>query len=129
MRCLSNEPAQDLRARAPLKYFNEDRFVLRARLNSLAYLIVLLGGDAGLRCGEMMAPEWRDVDLRKRQMCVQRSEWKGHVTVPKGGRLRYVPMTIRLAAALRDHRHLRSARVLCGRGRSIAVRGCGETSR
>ena len=52
---------------------------------------------------------------RKRQLCVQRSEWKGHVTVPKGGRLRYVPMTVRLAAALRDHRHLRAARVLCQR--------------
>jgi site-specific recombinase XerD len=44
---------------------------------------------------------------------VQRSDWKGHVTVPKGGRLRRVPMTERLATALRNHRHLRSARVLC----------------
>lgn len=79
-----------------------------------ACLIVLLGGDAGLRCGEMMALEWTDVDLSKRQLCVQRSDWKGHVTVPKGGRLRYVPLTIRLAAALRDHRHLRGKRVLCG---------------
>lgn len=76
-------------------------------------LIVLLGGEAGLRCGEMMALEWRDVDLAKRQICVERSEWKGHVTAPKGGRLRYVPMTARLATALRDGRHLRSARVLC----------------
>ena len=54
----------------------------------------------------MMALEWRDVDLGKRQICVQRSDWKGHVTAPKGGRLRYVPMTVRLAAALREHRHL-----------------------
>ncbi len=77
-----------------------------------AYLIVLLGGEAGLRCGEMMALEWSDVDLGKRQLCVQRSEWKGHVTVPKGGRLRYVPLTVRLAAALREHRHPRGARVL-----------------
>jgi integrase len=76
-------------------------------------MIVLLGGEAGLRCGEMMALEWRDLDLSKRQICVARSEWKGHVTTPKGGRLRYVPMTARLATALRDGRHLRSARVLC----------------
>src|SRR5256885_8361624 len=78
-----------------------------------AHLIVLLGGDAGLRCGEMMALEWRDVDLNKRQLCVERSDWKGHVTVPKGGRLRYVPLTGRLASALRAYRHLRGARVLC----------------
>jgi integrase len=77
-----------------------------------AELIVLLGGEAGLRCGEMMALEWSDVDLLKRQLCVARSEWKGHVTVPKGGRLRHVPMTARLTAALRKHRHLKSRRVL-----------------
>ncbi|HVC21538.1 MAG TPA: tyrosine-type recombinase/integrase [Vicinamibacterales bacterium] len=83
------------------------------RLDRNTHLIVLMGGDAGLRCGEMMALEWRDVDLHKRQLCVQRSDWKGHVTVPKGGRLRHVPLTIRLATALRDYRHLRSDRVLC----------------
>jgi integrase len=68
---------------------------------------VLLGDDAGLRCGEM-ALQWKDVDLHKRQLCVQRSDRKGHVTVPKGGRRRYVPLTIRLMQALRGHRHLRS---------------------
>jgi len=82
-------------------------------MDRTAHLIVLLGGDAGLRCGEMMALEWREIDLPKRQLCVQRSDWKGHVTIPKGGRLRYVPLTVRLATALREHRHLRADRVLC----------------
>ena len=94
-----------------------ERLVSAAReLDPRAEMIVLLGGDAGLRCGEIAALEWGDVDLRKRQLCVQRSEWKGHVTIPKGGRLRYVPMTIRLASVLREHRHLRSQRVLCQDG-------------
>ncbi len=78
-----------------------------------ATLIVLLGGEAGLRCGEMIALEWVDVDLATRQLCVQRSNWNGHVTAPKGGRLRYIPLTVRLAKALRDHRQLRSPLVLC----------------
>src|SRR6476646_69960 len=52
----------------------------------------------------------------RKQLCVQRSEWRDHVTVPKGGRLRYVPMTVRLAATLREHRHLRSPRVICQNG-------------
>ena len=43
------------------------------------HLIVLLGGDAGLRCGDMLALEWSDVDLTKRQLCVRRSDWEGHV--------------------------------------------------
>ena len=84
-------------------------------------LVVLLGGEAGLRCGEIAALEWGDVDLPKRQLCVQRSEWKGHVTATKGGRLRYVPMTARLAEALRSIRHLRGRRVLCDQD------GCGWT--
>ena len=50
-----------------------------------AHLTVLLGGEAGLRCGEMKALEWLDVDLNKRQLCVQRSDWEGHITAPKGG--------------------------------------------
>ena len=80
-------------------------------LNS--YLIVLLGGEAGLRCGEILALAWTDVDLNTRQLCIQRSDWDGHITAPKGGRLRYVPLTVRLEAALRGHRHLLSDRVLC----------------
>jgi integrase len=85
-----------------------------------AYVLVLLGGEAGLRCGEMMALEWPGVDLGKRQLRIHQSEWKGHVTSTKGGQLRYVPMTRRLAAALRDHRHLRGPRVLVDGGRSLS---------
>ena len=68
---------------------------------------------AGMRCGEMIALEWADVDLGNRQLCIRRSDWNGQVTTPKGGRLRHVPLTRRLTAALSEHRHLRSARVLC----------------
>jgi integrase len=82
-------------------------------IDPVARLIVLLGGEAGLRCGEMIALEWTDVDLSKRQLCVRRSDWNGQVTVPKGGRFRYVPLTHRLGEALRNHRHLRGPRVLC----------------
>jgi integrase len=85
----------------------------------LAHLVVLLGGEAGLRCGEMMALEWTDVDFAKRQLRVARSEWKGHVTMPKGGRLRCVPMTRRLTEALREARHLRGSRVLCDAGKPL----------
>ncbi|MGH9387318.1 MAG: tyrosine-type recombinase/integrase [Vicinamibacterales bacterium] len=90
-----------------------ERLVEASRRDQQSHLVALLGGEAGLRCGEMMALEWNDVDLNKRQLCVARSEWKGHVTAPKGGHLRYVPLTKRLAEALRLARHLRGQRVLC----------------
>ena len=90
-----------------------ERLVVAARaMDARAYLLVLMAGEAGLRLGEMVALEWSDIDFVKRQVCVQRSAWKGHVASPKGGRLRYIPLTIRLAAALRDHRHLRGPLVL-----------------
>ncbi len=41
-----------------------------------------------------------DVDLGRRQLTVARSEWKGHVTTPKGGKTRYVSLTGRLADVL-----------------------------
>jgi integrase len=90
-----------------------ERLVEAARTESKTYLAVLLGGEAGLRCGEMVALEWRDIDFAKGKVCVERSAWKGQVGSTKGGRLRYVPLTKRLTDALRDSRHLRGARVLC----------------
>jgi integrase len=48
-----------------------------------AYVMVLLVGDAGLRLGEIISLEWRDIDLAARRLTVQRSDWLGHVTVPK----------------------------------------------
>jgi integrase len=97
-----------------------ERFVAAAKATDpRAYLLVLLSGEAGLRSGEMVALEWRDMDLSKRQIFVQRSAWQGQVAAPKGGRLRYVPMTTRLTAALRDARHLRRrARAVSGERRT-----------
>ena len=44
-----------------------ERLVTAAQaVDANTYLIVLLGGEAGLRCGEMMALEWSDVDLPAR---------------------------------------------------------------
>ena len=90
-----------------------ERLVAAAKaIDIRSHLLVLLSGEAGLRSGEMVALEWTDLDLTKRLICVQRNVWEGHVDSTKGGRLRYVPMTARLAAALRDARHLRGPRVL-----------------
>ena len=77
------------------------------------YVIALLGGEGGLRVGEIVALEWADIDLERRQISVRHSDWRGQLTSPKNGRGRFVAMTERVATALRKHRHLRSSRVLC----------------
>lgn len=84
-----------------------------ARLDSGVLVAVLLGGDAGLRAGEMRALEWTDIDFKARKLFVARSEWRGQIGTTKGDRMRMVPMTTRLTEALRKHRHLKSDRVLC----------------
>ena len=98
----------------PFYGFDEyERLVAAAKaIDIRTYLLVLLSGEAGLRSGEMVALEWADLDLTKRLICIQRSAWEGQVDSTKGGRIRYVPMTVRLGAALRDGRHLRGPRVL-----------------
>lgn len=82
------------------------------KVDARALLAVLLGGDAGLRLGEILGVEWPDVDLKRGLLKVQRAVYGAHVTLPKGGRPRVVPMTERLQRALADHRHLRGERVL-----------------
>ena len=83
--------------------------------------LVLLGGEAGLRIGEIMALEMTDVDFRRGHINVQRAVWRGVVDRPKGGRSRRVPLTKRVAAALQKIRHLRGALVLYRDGDDGAV--------
>jgi site-specific recombinase XerD len=92
------------------------------------YLIVLLGGEGGLRVGEIVALEWVDIDHERRQMSIRHSDWRGQLTTPKNGRGRVVAMTERVATALRKHRHLRHARVLC-KGDGEPITGQGAWSR
>ncbi|MGE3277630.1 MAG: tyrosine-type recombinase/integrase [Vicinamibacterales bacterium] len=103
-----------------------DRLLEAAQtIDARSYLIALLGGEAGLRAGEIVALEWADIDLDRRQIIVRHSDWNGEQTAPKNGRIRYVGMTERLATALRKHRHLRHRRVLCkDDGTPLTRQGC-----
>jgi site-specific recombinase XerC len=67
------------------------------------------------------------VNLKKRQIRVERNEWLGHVTSTKGNRVRYVPMTMHLAIALQRYRHPRG---LCAlpRERPNTCRACADRS-
>jgi integrase len=84
-----------------------DRLVSAARdVDWRAEIVVLLGGEAGLRSGEMRALRQVDIDRDRRQLTVCRSEWRGQIGSPKGGRKRVIPMTLRLGETLAKHRHL-----------------------
>ena len=82
------------------------------KIDARTLVAILLGGDAGLRRGEIVALRQTDVDLRRRQLRIELSDWRGILDTPKGGRGRIIPMTDALASALTKNRHLRGERVL-----------------
>ncbi len=66
-------------------------------------LILMLGGFAGLRLGEIAAARRRDVNFQRGRggaLHVRQSIWQGHVSTPKGRRSRVVPLHARLRAVL-----------------------------
>ena len=67
-----------------------------------ALALVLLGGDAGLRIGEIVALDWKRVDFAANKVHVEVSDWRGHLGPPTSGKPRSVPMTPRLREALLD---------------------------
>lgn len=85
-------------------------------------MAVLLGGEAGLRLGEILGLEWPDVDLHGGFVKVQQAiPLDGTVTTPKGDKPRVVPTTARLRDALASSRHPRGERVLTDEdGRGLA---------
>jgi integrase len=84
-----------------------------ARIDTRTLVLVLLGGDAGLRRGEMIGLRWCDVDFKRRQLIIRQAVYAGTVDTPKSGHGRIVDMTVALTDALTRHRHLRNERVLC----------------
>ena len=74
------------------------------RLGEQYELIVLLGGCAGLRCGEIRALRWSSIDFARGFLTVERAYSLDEVLVPKGDKIRRVPMPKRLQAALQAAR-------------------------
>ena len=64
-------------------------------------LAVLLGGDAGLRGGEIAGLRLVHCDVERGVLHIVENDWRGHVGLPKGNRPRQVVMTSRLRALLR----------------------------
>lgn len=118
----------------PLDFDDYARLAASAsKVGAREHVLVRLGGDAGLRRGELMALRWTDCDFRRRQLRVEQAAWVRSakdakalgveqvvIKQPKGGRGRVVPMTTALYEALQAHRHLRGPYVLSLEDGSLA---------
>lgn len=87
-----------------------------ATLDPRIYVAVLLGGDGGLRRGEIIGLNLTDIDFKNGRFTPHRSVyWKKSVKyedVVKGELAKPVPCTPRLLEAFKAVRHLRGERVL-----------------
>ncbi len=62
--------------------------------------IFLTAAFTGLRMGELLALRWRDVDFAGSAVRVRVSYYAGHLTTPKSGKVRAVPLAPDVASAL-----------------------------
>ncbi|MCA9715548.1 MAG: tyrosine-type recombinase/integrase [Myxococcales bacterium] len=97
--------------------FTDYARLLEVAEDPVTRVIVLLGGDAGMRCGELLALRWRNVHLDRNRIHVCENDVRGHVGPPKGGRDRWLPMTKQLRGELES---------LERRGERVLWRGDGE---
>ncbi len=58
--------------------------------------------STGIRCGELLGLQWRDVDFERRKIQVRRAWVKGAMTSPKSGRGRSIAMTPGVGSLLLD---------------------------
>lgn len=71
------------------------------------HLLVLLGGLAGLRLGELLALSWKDLDLKAGYLMVRKQETEAkEVTAPKSKKSRRVKLRVQLQEALEAAKHL-----------------------
>lgn len=63
--------------------------------------LLLVALRTGLRLGELLALEWRDVDLAGRSVRVRRNKTRGEVSSPKSRQARSVDLSVEAVAALR----------------------------
>ncbi|MGH2866547.1 MAG: tyrosine-type recombinase/integrase [Solirubrobacteraceae bacterium] len=72
----------------------------RAAGSELDATLYVTAAFTGLRMGELLALRWRDVDFAGSAIRVRASIYNGHLTTPKSGKVRAVPLAPDVATAL-----------------------------
>jgi integrase len=104
---LATNPASDvekppLKPSGDIQVFSPEEVwaLVRAARSKQDAAIFLTAAFTGLRRGELLALHWRDVDFTSSVVRVRASYSDGHLTTPKSGKVRSVPMAPDVAAAL-----------------------------
>jgi integrase len=91
-----------MRASGDIQVFSPEEIwaLVRAAGSEQDGALFLTAAFTGLRMGELLALRWRDVDLTGATIRVRGSYAAGHLTTPKSGKVRAVPMAPDVAGAL-----------------------------
>ena len=91
-----------MRASGDIQVFSPEEVwaLVRAAASKQDGAIFLTAAFTGLRMGELLALRWRDVDFAGATVRVRGSYAAGHLTTPKSGKVRAVPMAPDIATAL-----------------------------
>jgi len=77
------------------------------------YAMLFVALRTGGRYGELCELRWGDVDLKAGRLMFQRSWSHGHLSTPKNGKAREIPLSPETVRVLKEHRHLRGELVFC----------------
>lgn len=91
-----------VRASGDIQVFSAEEVwaLVRAAASEQDGALFLTAAFSGLRLGELLALRWRGVDFAGATIRVRGSYAAGHLTAPKSGKVRAVPMAPDVAAAL-----------------------------
>ena len=91
-----------VRASGDIQVFSPEEVwaLVRAAGSEVDAAIFLTAAFTGPRRGELLALRWRDVDFAGSTIRVRASYAAGHITTPKSGKVRAVPMAPDVASAL-----------------------------
>jgi integrase len=104
---LSSNPVADVEKppvtrRGDLQVFSPEEVwaLVRAAVSEADGALFMTAAFTGLRMGELLALRWRDVDFAGSAVRVRASYYAGHLTTPKSGKVRAVPLAPDVASAL-----------------------------
>jgi len=112
--CDSARPPKADKKKARTWELSEVATLLDAASDSQFYPVIYMALSTGLRQGELLALRWRDLDLNKRSISVSRTFYKRQGVAEfrqtkTSHSSRYVSMTPKLAAYLREYREERES--------------------
>jgi integrase len=96
-----------------LSFEEAEKLLAAATYNPEWHAMIFFALRTGVRYGELCELRWSDVDLNAGRVVIRRSFCRGHVTTPKGGRQREIPLSPQTADLLHKQRHLKGELVFC----------------